>query len=813
MNRITPEQLHKAKDQIAQDLQRLHAQATHAAGNWFQRFIRRPWSNPWRIFARDFRSITTNAMGMVVAIGLVIVPCLYAWFNIAGCWDVYSNTGGLRVAVANMDQGYKSSLIPVKVNVGDELVSQLRANHQLGWQFVSRSDALDGVKSGKYYASIVIPRSFSADMMTLFSKDVKHASILYYSNAKENPLAPTVTSRGADEVTTQVNSAFTSTITSVGLEVADTLSTFLHSSHASTVLDNLSNNLNTLAGQARSADSLIGSYQSIVDASQQLLMTSTRIAPSSSSLASSAHKAVTRTRSTANSAQQSLTSATRAIENAVQSGSATFHSVSQSINRAYAQSSQMTASTSASLTSLSHRVSQLANDHQRVSDSAARVAHDLQGDLNHLDSAIAQQNPSPDDNLATTLHKVAVRTALTTVRTAVQRLYDRYSTLADAAHSSATELRNTASTLQKSADHVHSQSSSLASQRSAITAQLAQTKKSLDQLKTIELTQAEQSVRSATSSLTSASSQAVALASTLDGTLDRLSDLTGSTSEQLHTASSTLASSRHHLATSAAKLTNLSTRLSTALKNHDMATIEKLTAQSPEAIASIVAAPITVHRHAIYPVKYFGEQMTPFYAILALWVGSTLLAASTKSSVSSLKRRGLLHLRQRHLYFGRYLSVLFIALIQGTVLGLGCLFFLKVQSVDPWLFMATCWITALVFSNFIFTMGYTFGVIGKAICVFFMIIQISGANGMYPVQMMPEFFARVRPWLPATYAMNALRESIAGVYGNEWAYDIMHLLIFMIPMLLIGLLLYRPFQLIFRTFARQTAESQLMGIN
>jgi putative membrane protein len=813
MSRINPEQLREAYDQISQDLQKMHAKATHAAGNWFQRFIHRPWTNPWRIFARDFKSITTNAMGMLVVIGLIIVPCLYAWFNIAGCWDVYSNTGGLQVAVANTDKGYRSSLIPVKVNVGDELVSRLRANKQLGWQFVSQSDALDGVKSGKYYASIVIPSSFSADMMTLFSKNVKHASILYYSNAKENPLAPTVTGEGANEVTTQVNSAFTSTLTDVGLEVADTLSTFLHSSNAQTALTNLSGNLNTLAGQVRDANSLLGSYQSIVDASQQLLNASSHIAPSGSSLASTAQKATSRTRQTARDTQKAISSSTQAIEDAIVSGNSAFQSVSRDIERLYSQSSQMTDSTASSLTSMSRSVTTLANDHRQIGDSASSITQDLQRDLNTLDREIAEQNPSANDNLAVTLRKAAVRGALSAARTAVQRLYDRYSTLADAAHTASSNLTRTASTLQNSADQVRSHHSSLASQRSKVSSQLTQTKKSLDQLKSVELAQAERSVRSAASSLTSASSQAVTMASTVDSTIDRLSDLTGSASQQLTTASNTLASSRRHLKTSSDKLSDLSHRFTTALKNHDTAQLEKLTAQSPEAIASIVAAPIGMHRHAIYPVKYFGEQMTPFYAILALWVASTLLAASSKSSVSSIKRRGLLKLRQRHLYFGRYLSVLCIALIQGTALGLGCLFFLKVQAADPWLFMATCWIASLVFSNFIYTMGYVFGVIGKAICVFFMTIQISGANGMYPVQMMPDFFARVRPWLPATYAMNALRESIAGVYGNEWTIDILYLLAFMVPMLLIGLLLYRPLQKIFSAFARQTAASHLMGIS
>ena len=130
------------------------------------------------------RHATSNVIALIVSMGLVIVPALYAWFNIAASWDPYGNTKALKVAVANVDSGYKSELIPVRINVGETVLSALRANHQLDWQFVDSAKAVDGVKSGKYYAAIVIPKSFSADMMTLFSPTVKHATLKYYLNEK-----------------------------------------------------------------------------------------------------------------------------------------------------------------------------------------------------------------------------------------------------------------------------------------------------------------------------------------------------------------------------------------------------------------------------------------------------------------------------------------------------------------------------------------------------------------------------------------------------------------------------------------------------
>ena len=70
--------------------------------------------NIWNIFRADWRRLTASVVAVVVLLGLCLVPCLYAWFNIAASWNPYGNTKALKVAVANNDKGYKSDLIPVR---------------------------------------------------------------------------------------------------------------------------------------------------------------------------------------------------------------------------------------------------------------------------------------------------------------------------------------------------------------------------------------------------------------------------------------------------------------------------------------------------------------------------------------------------------------------------------------------------------------------------------------------------------------------------------------------------------------------------
>ena len=135
--------------------------------------------NILHLFKRDVQNVSRSVIGLVVVMGLIIVPCLYAWFNIAGSWDPYGNTGNLKIAVVNTDEGYESDLIPVEVNVGENVTATLRGNENFDWVVLNdRDKAIEGVKSGAYYAAVVIPKTFSADMMTLFSTEARRYRVL-----------------------------------------------------------------------------------------------------------------------------------------------------------------------------------------------------------------------------------------------------------------------------------------------------------------------------------------------------------------------------------------------------------------------------------------------------------------------------------------------------------------------------------------------------------------------------------------------------------------------------------------------------------
>lgn len=149
------------------------------------------------IFKEDLKKLFGNVVNGIVTLGLILLPSIFAFYNIIACWDVFDNTGNVKVAVANTDEGYQSDLIPLRMNLGEQVISALRSNDQIKWEFVSEEEAIDGAKAGRYYAAVVIPSTFSKDMLTFYSDGGEQARITYYSNQKKNVIAPKVTDQGA----------------------------------------------------------------------------------------------------------------------------------------------------------------------------------------------------------------------------------------------------------------------------------------------------------------------------------------------------------------------------------------------------------------------------------------------------------------------------------------------------------------------------------------------------------------------------------------------------------------------------------------
>lgn len=736
----------------------------------------------WGIFKRDMCHATRNVIAVIVSMGLVVVPALYAWFNIAASWDPYGNTKALKVAVANNDKGYKSDLIPVRVNVGETIISTLHANDQLDWQFVKSDKAIDGVKSGEYYAAIVIPKGFSADMMTLFSPDIKHAQLKYYLNEKINPIAPHITDQGATTVVNTIDKTFAKTIAQVGLDLASSILHYSQSPQMAEYMRNLNGNLTTMADtlsgasqQVTSYSQLLGSANDIVDSTGKLLVSATKAGKQ-------AQNALKQGKSGATSFTSAGANVTSSVNAALDQVSGAFDQVAAKVNKAFDAIGKDSDTAASQLTTLSEQVS-----------SGESLYDTYITSLNHMRESVEQL---PDSDSA---------------KQALLEAIDREITLLEAAKGDSQKL---AQQLKDASTQVTQDTVAAERSRKEILNRITSTKQSISNVRDDYATNVKPKIDALASTVSTLISQTDSMITQLSGTTDSLNDVTSNVGTNIASIRSTLDGIATKLNSSATTLNTLITAMNSSdngAENSDE--LKSLTTSNASTLSTLISAPVALHRVAVYPIANYGSAMAPFYTILSIWVGAIILCAMLKVTISDREKAHVLGLgdtlpriagpsgpgnasrwglRLDHEYFGRYAIFALLALLQGTLVCLGDMYFLGVQANHALQFLAVGWLAALVFSNIVYTLTVSFGDIGKAVAVVLLVMQVAGSGGTFPIETLPKFFQMLYPFLPFPHAIDAMHAAMAGSYGNEYLLDMVYLALFLIPSLLLGLVLRKP---------------------
>lgn len=736
----------------------------------------------WGIFKRDMCHATRNVIAVIVSMGLVVVPALYAWFNIAASWDPYGNTKALKVAVANNDKGYKSDLIPVRVNVGETIISTLHANDQLDWQFVKSDKAIDGVKSGEYYAAIVIPKGFSADMMTLFSPDIKHAQLKYYLNEKINPIAPHITDQGATTVVNTIDKTFAKTIAQVGLDLASSILHYSQSPQMAEYMRNLNGNLTTMADTLSGASQQVTSYSQLLGSANDIVDSTGKLLASATKAGKQAQNALKQGKSGATSLTSAGANVTSSVNTALDQVSGAFDQVAAKVNKAFDAIGKDSDTAASQLTTLSEQVS-----------SGESLYDTYITSLNHMRESVEQL---PDSDSA---------------KQALLEDIDREITLLEAAKGDSQKL---AQQLKDASTQVTQDTAAAERSREEILNRITSAKQSISNVRDDYATNVKPKIDALASTVSTLISQTDSMITQLSGTTDSLNDVTSSVGTNIASIRSTLDGIATKLNSSATTLNTLITAMNSSDNGAENSNeLKSLTTSNASTLSTLISAPVALHRVAVYPIANYGSAMAPFYTILSIWVGAIILCAMLKVTISDREKAHVLGLgdtlpriagpsgpgnasrwglRLDHEYFGRYAIFALLALLQGTLVCLGDMYFLGVQANHALQFLAVGWLAALVFSNIVYTLTVSFGDIGKAVAVVLLVMQVAGSGGTFPIETLPKFFQMLYPFLPFPHAIDAMHAAMAGSYGNEYLLDMVYLALFLIPSLLLGLVLRKP---------------------
>lgn len=724
--------------------------------------------NVWKIFQRDMMRVRNNVIALVVIIGISVVPCLYAWFNIAASWDPYSNTGNLKVAVASVDEGYEGSLIPIEINIGDKVLSALRENTQMEWVFTTEEKATSGVKSGKYYAAIVIPKDFSNKMMSVFSEKVEKPEITYYSNAKENAIAPKVTDKGAGAVQRQVNEVFIETVSDTTLTVLQAVSNMTQASGAETIVDNLNTNLNQIAGDLTASAGLLESFSDMTGSAQKLLNSTTEFLQTVQQQTKESRQTFQETSKTFSGLDDSMDAAADSVGTALKSAENVYDQMDQVISGAFSD-----------------------------------------------ESADAQQIASTLDTLAGQVGNVV--TAYTSVRDSIAAVADKYpetSPLVDAIvvrmDTSIQQQKNLQSKLQDSAKGLRDATTDLGTARSELKDLAAKNRENMSGVSASYKSSVQKSLNQLSASLTSSKQEISSLLSQLDQSANGIYKLTDTADSDLSEIQKVLGDSGELLTEASDRIADTTARLDEMEASGDFSELKALISGDKSAISTFLAAPVSLDTHKIYEIANYGSSMAPFYSVLSIWIGGIVLVAMLKVNVSENCTKGLKNVKLHQIYFGRFITFMIVGLFQSTLIALGDLLYLGIQCEHPFLFLLGCWFSSLVFVNIIYTLTVSLGDIGKAVSVILLVVQVAGTGGTFPIEVAPSFFRAVYPLLPFTHSMAALRETVGGMYGMNYWIDLGKLAIFLGISLIVGLVLRKPIIKANDAFTEKLEETKLM---
>ena len=697
--------------------------------------------NILHIVRNDARRITRSAVAMVIIMGLCIVPCLYAWFNIFSNWDPYgeSATSRIRVAVYSQDKG--ADLLGIELNIGDTIIETLESNDQIGWVFAdSQREALGRVYSGDCYAALIVPPSFSKDFVSFVTLKFKHPQLYYYDNGKKNAIAPKITGQAKNSVQNQVNAAFLSTLVSSVAKVLGVLES--NGVDIQETMKNLSDKIEELSGKLDSAVTIVDSLASLTGASRNLLY-------ASGTLVADMSLAIGYSQDLANMMQSNM----------IANGS----TLRQNIN-----------SVTEALLAAQDNVGGFYNDLSRLleSDSALDV---LAGEAiaSRREAAVQmQENAAQMAQLARDrgLNGLATRMDLASER--MGAVVEHMDTLLN------TDPENPDSWATRR-EEIQEILGGLSGAKGALGEAAAEAANALG----LEVEDA----------LYQASESAGGLASMLG----RVEGATANIASELYNLSGTMGNLESHayeaksnILRAQQKLRDLAAFLDALAESEFLNQVLELLREGPDVLGEKIASPIQTEDIILFNAASYGTQMAPFYTVLAQWVGALFSAVLLKTRIRKEDRPRRLHMPQH--FFGRYVIFLFVGVVQALIVAAGDLWYIGILCEHKDLFLLAAVATGVCFSMINYVLAFTLGAAGLAASVIIMVIQVGGAGGTYPVEVLPPIFQKLYPYMPFKFAMNAMREAISGLFNENYQWNIGWLMMIVGICILFAFLVYLP---------------------
>lgn len=712
--------------------------------------------NIWMIYKEDLNRVFKNYAAIIVILALCILPSLYAWFNIKASWDPYGQeaTSQIKIGVINNDKG--TIFNGNTLNIGNQVIEQLKGNDLMGWQFVTEAEGEKALKEGKFYATITIPDNFSQDITSFVSSDVKKGQIIYRFNEKINAIAPKLTSKGATGIQESINQTIVETVSGILFQTGKELGSEIQD----LVLPQLSNVYQQLEELVSKFDDMNSLVQTAHDGGIQL-----------KDLILSIQNQLPLIHQTITSAEQTLES----LETFIDESKSALNDFMPTIKDDLLLIQTIT-------NDLSSYVNQLEDLITTGSESAPKVIEGLivkvESTQNLMDSftkvleTFNQFLAGHFDDLISQLQNA--KTQLSQVSTFLQQVHDG---IINGGQPDLTVLDNIKTLLTSvgtTSTNIYNRFDSTISP--TLTTVIEQSYQTADNILSV-LKEAE-------------------------NTLPNVEALLNTAYEGSEKGIDAIEYINSKLPEAEKMVQDITSKLGEINQSQSLQEVLTLLQQAVTERQNFMTSPVELVEETLYPMHNYGTAMTPFYSVLAQWVGLTLLI-----SMLSVHAKGTYKVIEE--YFGKFLLFLTLSLIQGLVIALGDLYLLKIYCVHPGLFVGGILFTSLTFTFIVYSLVSVFGNVGKVVSIILLVLQVAGSGGTFPIQLTPKFFQVIYPFLPFTYAISFARESIGGVVESVLIKDVIIMCVYIVMAILISLFFKKPINKLLSGFSKRFEESGL----
>lgn len=709
-----------------------------------------------KVFTNDMKKISTNVIAVVIILGLSILPSLYAWFNIFSNWDPYgpSSTGNIKVAVVSDDKGAEIS--GLEINIGNTVVEALQSNNTIGWVFTDSSeDTIEGVKAGDYYAALVIPETFSEDMVSFLGGDLEHPQIIYYENGKKNAIAPKITQKAQKAVRQQVNATFISTIAEYAMKAGNVISST--DSDGVSLADTMTEKLTALSEDMDTYINILSSFKGIMDSAQSIIATTKIMLPSLNTVLDSSKTSLSSMQTMVNNSTNTINTVSDMMLSSLDMIDGTLTMISNVVNSDLASA---------------QTISKVVVNGIGTVGNMVPYAKDI------FNSSVSGLESKGDEKVNAQIN--VIRSQFDIIKTDT----DRVGTAAAVA-------------VYNSSDLIDS-----------IQAELDNCSKDIDSLRSIYTNSVKPQLSSTITNAQAALNTTVNALAGFNLNLSSTDNVLGDYSDTLADGNTNLDATLELANELSDYIKTLTENMSELSDNENYSKLVEIMDTNPEKLGEFASSPVSLDTVRVYPIENYGSAMAPFYTVLALWVGALILVAIIHVKVHPIP--GVDGICPRHAYFGRYILFFLVGQLQTLITVLGDLHFIGIQCEHPVMFWFAGAMCSFVFTLFIYSLTVALGNIGEALAVIVMVVQVAGAGCTFPIETLPKVFHSLYNYLPFQFGMNAMKEAIAGLYeDNYWKY-IAKLAVYLLVSLFIGLVGAIPFRKLNKIIDKNKEKSGIM---